>query len=122
MLAGKRAVRVGDQILKEIAELLVTKVKDPRVKATTLTGIHLSDDLKHARIYYSVMGDEEDISRTQAGLDSAKGFIKRKIGMRMDLRYVPDIVFEHDLSLEKGNKMERLFEKIKLNEPKDVCE
>lgn len=122
MLAGKRAVRVGDQILKEIAELLVTKVKDPRVKATTLTGIHLSDDLKHARVYYSVMGDEEDILRTQAGLDSAKGFIKRKIGLRMDLRYVPDIVFEHDLSLEKGNKMERLFEKIKLNEPEDVCE
>ncbi|MBW1887428.1 MAG: 30S ribosome-binding factor RbfA [Deltaproteobacteria bacterium] len=122
MLAGKRAVRVGDQILKEIAELLVTKVKDPRVKATTLTGIHLSDDLKHARVYYSAMGDEEDIIRTQAGLDSAKGFIKRKIGLRMDLRYVPDIVFEHDLSLEKGNKMERLFEKIKLNEPKDVCE
>lgn len=122
MLAGRRAVRVGDQILKEIAELLVKKVKDPRVKATTLTGIHLSDDLKHARVYYSVMGDEEDIIRAQAGLDSAKGFIKRKIGMRMDLRYVPDIVFEHDLSLEKGNKMERLFEKIKLNEPKDVCE
>ena len=122
MLAGKRAVRVGDQILKEIAELLVTKVKDPRVKATTLTGIHLSDDLKNARVYYSVMGDEENILRTQAGLDSAKGFIKRKIGRRMNLRYVPDIIFEHDLSLEKGNKMERLFEKIKLNEPKDVCE
>ena len=122
MLAGKRAVRVGDQILKEIAELLVTKVKDPRVKATTLTGIHLSDDLKNARVYYSVMGDEENIIRTQAGLDSAKGFIKREIGRRMNLRYVPDIIFEHDLSLEKGNKMERLFEKIKLNEPKDVCE
>ena len=122
MLAGKRSVRVGDQILKEIAELLVTKVKDPRVKATTLTGIHLSDDLKNARVYYSVMGDEENIIRTQAGLDSAKGFIKREIGRRMNLRYVPDIIFEHDLSLEKGNKMERLFEKIKLNEPKDVCE
>jgi len=114
MLAGKRAVRVGDQILKEIAELLVTKVKDPRVKATTLTGIHLSDDLKNARVYYSVMGDEEDIIRTQAGLDSAKGFIKREIGRRMNLRYVPDIIFEHDLSLEKGNKMERLFQSIRV--------
>ena len=51
MLAGKRAVRVGDQLLKVMAEMLMKKVNDPRVKTTTLTGIHLSDDLKHARIF-----------------------------------------------------------------------
>ena len=122
MLAGKRAAKVGDEILKEIAELLVRKVRDPRVKGATLTDIHLSDDLKHARVYYSVIGVKEDIIRTQAGLDSAKGFIKREIGFRMNLRYVPDIVFEHDISLEQGNKMEKLFQKMKLDEPKDVCE
>jgi len=122
MLAGKRAVRVGDEILKGIAELLVRKIRDPRVKSATLTGIHLSDDLKHARVYYSVIGVKEDIIRTQAGLDSAKGFIKREIGLRMNLRYVPDIIFEHDISLEQGNKMEKLFQKMKLDEPKGVCE
>lgn len=122
MLAGKRAVRVGDEILKEIAELLVRKVRDPRVKGATLTGIHLSDDLKHARVYYSVIGVKEDIIRTQAGLNSAKGFIKREIGLRMDLRYVPDIVFEHDISLEHGNKIEKLFQKMKLDDPNDVSE
>jgi len=122
LLAGKRAVRVGDEILKEIAELLVRKVRDPRVKGATLTGIHLSDDLKHARVYYSVIGVKEDIIRTQAGLNSAKGFIKREIGLRMDLRYVPDIVFEHDISLEHGNKIEKLFQKMKLDDPNDVSE
>ena len=122
MLAGKRSVRVGDEILKEIAELLARKVRDPRVKGATLTGIHLSNDLKHARVYYSVIGIKEDIIRTQAGLDSAKGFIKREIGLRMNLRYVPNIIFEHDISLEEGNKIEKLFQKIKLDEPKDVCE
>jgi len=122
MLPGKRAIRVGDEILKGIAELLAIKVRDPRVKGATLTGIHLSNDLKHARVYYSVIGVKEDIIRTQAGLDSAKGFIKREIGLRMNLRYVPDIIFEHDISLEEGNKMEKLFEKMKLDEPKDVHE
>ena len=122
MLAGKRAVRVGDEILKGIAELLVRKVRDPRVKGATLTGIHLSKDLKHARVYFSVIGVKEDILRAQAGLDSAKGFIKREIGLRMNLKYVPDIIFEHDISLEQGNKMEKLFQKMKLDEPKDVCE
>ena len=122
MLAGKRAVRVGDEILKGIAELLARKVRDPRVRGATLTGIHLSNDLKHARVYYSVMGVKEDIVRTQTGLDSAKGFIKREIGLRMNLRYVPEIIFEHDMSLEKGNKMEKLFQKMKLDEPKNVCE
>ena len=112
MLAGKRAVRVGDYILKEIAVLLLEKVKDPRVRGVTLTGIRLSDDLKAARVYYSVMGAKEEIGRSQAGLDSAKGFIKREIGMRAALRYVPEITFVHDPSLEKGSRMDKLFEKM----------
>ena len=122
MLAGKRAAKVGDQILKEIADLLVRRVNDPRVSGVTLTGIHLSNDLRHSRVYYSLIGDREDIRKTQAGLDSAKGFIKREIGRRMDIKYVPDIVFEHDPTLEKGDELERLFQKIKLDDSKDVNE
>lgn len=122
MLAGKRAVRVGDQILKEVADLLMQKVKDPRVTGVTLTGIHLSDDLRHARIYYSIFGDKKDILRVQSGLDSAKGFIKREIGIRINLRYMPDIVFQHDPTLETGNQIENLFKKIKVNEWKDASE
>jgi ribosome-binding factor A len=119
MLPGRRAARVGDQILKEIADLLVRRVKDPRVGGVTLTGIHLSNDLKHSRVYYSLIGDREDIRKTQAGLDSAKGFIKREIGHRMDLKYTPDIVFEHDPTLEKGDDLEKLFQKIKSHDSKD---
>ncbi len=113
MLAGKRAVRVGDQLLREIADLLVKKVKDPRIRGATITGVRLSDDLRHARVYYSVMGSREDFERTQAGLDSAKGFIKKEIGHRMDLKYMPDITFKHDPSLANGDHMEKLFEKLK---------
>jgi ribosome-binding factor A len=116
MLAGKRAVRVGDQLLKEMAELLMQKVNDPRVKGTTLTGIHLSNDLKNARVYYSVLGDDKAVRDAQAGLDSAKGYIKREIGRRLSLKYMPDIVFKHDRTLEMGNHMEKLFETLKSEE------
>ena len=113
MLAGKRAVRVGDQVLKAIADLLMYRVKDPRVGGVTLTGIHLSNDLKHARVYFSVIGDKDEVIRAQSGLDSAKGYIKHEIGLRVNLRYVPDIIFEHDPTLEAGNRMEMLFQKIR---------
>ena len=93
------------------------KVRDPRVKGVTLTGIYLSSDLKHARVYYSVIGNRDDVIRAQSGLDSAKGYIKREVGLRVKLRYVPDIVFEHDPTLETGNRMERLFQKIRVEEP-----
>lgn len=116
MLAGKRAVRVGDQLLKEMAELLMQKVRDPRVKRTTLTGIQLSDDLKHARVYYSILGDDQAVREAQAGLESAKGFIKREIGFRLALKYIPEIIFKHDRTLEMGDHMERLFETLRSEE------
>ena len=116
MLAGKRAVRVGDQILREIAVLLLEKVKDPRVRGVTLTGIHLSNDLKEGKVYFSVLGDRNHINSVQRGLESAKGFIKREIGLRLSLRYVPEIKFVYDSSLEKGSQMDRLFEELRREE------
>ena len=115
MLAGKRSVRVGDQILKVVSLLLLQRVKDPWVRGVTMTGINLSNDLKHARVFYSVIGEKDQIERAQAGLDSARGFIKRQIGLRMGLRYVPEITFVHDSSLEKGSYMDKLFIEIGLN-------
>lgn len=122
MLAGKRAVRVGDQLLREIAHLLLSSVRDPRVKGVTLTGVDLSNDLRHAKVFYSLIGDEQQSERIQEGLDSAKGFIKREIAARMDLKYMPDIIFRRDLSLEEGNRMERFFERLKSEESGDAME
>lgn len=122
MLAGRRAVMIGDQLLRAMADLLMRKVNDPRVKGATLTGIDLSDNLRNARVYYSVLGDEEDVIRAQAGLDSAKGFIKREVALRVDLKYMPEIFFMHDPSLEKGNSLDKLFQKIKLDESTDAGE
>jgi len=113
MLAGKRAVRVGDQILREIADLLMKKVKDPRVEGVTITGIRMSNDLKHAKVFYSVFGEKNSVARVQEGLDSARGFIKREIGLRLALKYMPDIIFRHDPTLEKGRHMEEIFDELK---------
>ena len=112
MLPGKRATRVGDQILRFIAELLMHKIRDPRVKSVTLTGINLSNDLKNARIFFSVLGNESDVKQALNGLDSAKGFIKRELGSGLELRYIPDIIFDHDPTLATGNRLEQLFKKI----------
>ncbi|MBW2028311.1 MAG: 30S ribosome-binding factor RbfA [Deltaproteobacteria bacterium] len=112
MLAGKRAIRVGDQLLREIADLLMSRVKDPRVKKTTVTAVRLSNDLKYAKVYYSVYGDDKDVQEAGAGLNSAKGFIKREIGQRLELKYMPDLIFKHDPSLETGDHLEKLFKKL----------
>src|SRR5512139_247238 len=117
MLPGRRASRVGDLLLREIADLLMTKVKDPRVKKTTLTGVFVSTDLRYAKVFYSLIGDEREILEAQKGLESATGFIKREIGLRMDLKYVPDIAFKHDRSLAEGDHMEKLLQKLKTEEP-----
>ena len=104
---------MGDLILKEIAFLLLEKVKDPRVKGVTLTGITLTDDLKSAKIYFSALGDSEEIKRAGSGLESACRFIKREIGKSMQLRYVPQLEFVHDTSLANGSRMEKLFERLR---------
>ncbi|MCD6306434.1 MAG: 30S ribosome-binding factor RbfA [Deltaproteobacteria bacterium] len=112
MATGKRAVRVGDLILREMALLILEKVKDPRVNGVTLTEVRLSNDLKQAKVFFSVMGEQIRVEKALEGLNSARGFIKRQIGARMKLRYVPEILFVHDVSLEAGSHMEQLFEKM----------
>ncbi len=113
MLAGKRSARVGEQLLKEIAELIEHRVKDPRVRGVTLTGVDMSNDLRYARVFFSVLGRDVVPKDALEGFSSAKGFIRKEIGARMELRYVPDLDFRHDTSLEHGEKMEKLLDTLK---------
>lgn len=82
------------------------------MKGATMTGIQLSNDLRSAKIYYSIFGEKELVARTQAGLDSAKGYIKRELGRRMALKYVPDITFIYDTSLETGSRIEKILHEL----------
>ncbi len=115
MTTRRRAIRVGEALLREITILIHEKVKDPRVTGVTVTGIELSNDLKEARVFFSVMTSDER-RRAQEGLDRASGFIRRSIGARMELKYVPSITFLHDTTLERAERIERLFEKIRSGE------
>ena len=112
MLAGSRSHRIGDQILREISSLLLLKVKDPRLQGITLTEVTMSKDLRHAYVYYSLLGQDEQKKEAQAGFESARGFIRKAVGEMLYLRYVPDIQFRYDTSLEQGQKMEKLLEEL----------
>jgi len=103
---------VGDRIREEISDLLLRRVKDPRIGFVTITGVELSPNLRYAKVFYSVVGAEEDQKRAGQGLESAGGFIKRELARRLQLKFMPDIEFHYDSSLEYGDRMERLFKEL----------
>jgi ribosome-binding factor A len=109
----KRADRVADLILQELAEVLLRRVRDPRLAGITLTEVKVTPDLRHATVYYSLLGDDEKKSGVADGLESAKGFVKRELGKRLELKRMPNIVFHFDGSLEYGSHMERLISDLK---------
>jgi ribosome-binding factor A len=113
IMEHKRADRVADLILKELAEVLVRRVKDPRLAAITLTKVDVSPDLRNAKVYYSLLGDDEKKDEVAGGLDSARGFVKRELGKRLHLRRIPDIAFYFDASLEHGSHIDRLLTELK---------
>jgi ribosome-binding factor A len=109
----RRADRVGDVMLQELAYLLQRRVKDPRLEGITLTRVQVSADLRHARVFYSVLGTDEVKVAVASGLDSARGYLKRELGRRLQLRYMPDIVFCYDDSLDYGSRIHRLLTELK---------
>jgi ribosome-binding factor A len=105
----RRTDRVADAIQEEIARLLLREIKDPRVGMITLTGVRVSADLRHARVLFSVFGEAERREEALAGLRSASGFVRTQLARRLNLRVVPEIVFEADTSLEEAQRVSRLL-------------
>jgi ribosome-binding factor A len=112
----RRADRIADLMLQELADVLLRKVKDPRLVGVTFTDVKLSADLRHARVFYSVMAADDVRAAVAAGLESARGFVKRELGKRLQLRYIPDIVFCFDTSLEYGSRIQSLLNEVKKTE------
>ena len=109
----KRAERVGDLILREISTIIISEIKDPRVSMVTITDVKASDDLRHANVFFSVIGDEKRWKEASAGLKSSKGFIKRELGKRLDIRYIPELKFIEDRTMERGDRIDRVLADIK---------
>jgi len=108
----KRADRVGELIMAEMSDILLRSVKDPRLRAVTITAVKVTDDLRNAKIYFVEMGRDELNEDIQAGLTKARGFVRRELGHRLQLRFVPEILFVHDKSFGYGNRIERLLAQI----------
>ena len=108
----KRSDMVAEAIHEIISTLLVRGLKDPRIGFVTVTGVKLTDDLHLATVFYSVIGSKEEKAATAAGLDRARGFLRREVGQQLRMKYVPDIVFKYDESLDYGNKIDSLLQQI----------
>jgi ribosome-binding factor A len=118
----KRSEKVGEAIHEMVTELLIKGLKDPRIGFVTITGVKVTDDLHLATVYFSVMGDDDAKKATEAGLNSARGFMRREMGKNLRMRYIPDLVFKYDHSLEQGNRIDQLLREIGDHERRDDTE
>ena len=112
MLPYKRSQRVSDLLREEIADIIMHKMKDPRIGFITVTGVDLTDDLKIAAVYISVLKEEEKTATLEI-LNAAKSFIRSELSKRVRLRYIPSIDFKTDASIEYGSKIEKLLDDIR---------
>lgn len=112
MNSYKRADRVADLIQVEISDLLLKEVRDPRIGSVTITGVKVTDDLRIARIYFVELGKDQCSEAVRFGLDKAVGFLRRELGRRIRLRYVPELHFFYDSSFAYGDRIERLISEI----------
>jgi ribosome-binding factor A len=108
----KRSERLGELILAEISGLLTRDLKDPRIGFATLTRVELSDDLRYAKVFVSILGSEQEKARALQGLASATGYIRRHLGRALHLRYIPELTFLIDTSFEHGANIARLLRQI----------
>ena len=108
----KRSEKVAEAIHEEISTLLINGVKDPRVGLVTITSVKLTDDLRHATVYFSVRGADAERKDGEAGINSAKGYLRREVGKLLRMRFVPEIIFKYDDSVAYGNHIENILKQI----------
>jgi ribosome-binding factor A len=114
-----RTRRIADQIQRELAELIRLELKDPRVPGlVTVTGVEVSPDQSHAKVFFTLLGDEAKIEEATVGLKSAAGFLRTQLGHRMKLRAVPQLDFKYDTSVERGVRLSHLIDEAVASDSK----
>lgn len=112
MIRVKRSGRVGSLIQKELSDFLATKIKDPRLDLVTITRVSVTDDLRSARIYFSVAEGRNRSQGVLAGFVSATGYLKHALGQRLELKYVPELKFVYDESFDRAAALNKIFKTI----------
>src|SRR3989441_8048659 len=115
-MAYKRADRVNALLQRELGTLISEELRDPRIAFATVTAVEVTDDLRSARVHVSVLGDAESAQRTMAALADARPYLRHELGVRTDLRYVPDLTFVPDHSAERAVRIAELLRKARERE------
>lgn len=109
----QRCERVAEEIRKEVSNIIHHELKDPRLGFITITQVELTRDLRYAKIFFSVLGKEEERKKSREALESALGFIRKLVAERINLRFAPEIIFREDRSSEYSVRIEEILQEIK---------
>ena len=115
-MSFKRADRVNALLQRELGTLISEELRDPRIAFSTVTGVEVTSDLRSARVHVSVLGDDEQIASTMSALEEAKAFLRRELGSRTELRYVPELAFVNDRTAERAARISSLLREARQQE------
>lgn len=104
---------MADQIQRELSDLLLRSTNDPRITFANVTAVQVSADLRHAKVYVSVFGDSDAQKETMYAIHHAAGYLKRELASRLSFKFMPELVFLQDESIERGDRMLRLIEQVR---------
>jgi len=111
-MTTRRQEQLNDVIAEELSDLIRTRMKDPRIGFASITDVEISADLRHAKVFVSVLGAPEEQRATLQGLEHAAGFLRHELAQRLNIRYTPEILFRLDESIERGTRILQLIQEM----------
>ena len=115
-MSKKYERRVSELVRAYLATLIERRMNDPRVAGITITDVEVTADTRYAKVFYSLIGDEQARQQAARGLESAAGWLRRELGMHLRTKHTPELIFEYDPSLEHGARMSQLLDELKAKE------
>lgn len=112
-MVKQRSQRLGELLKQDISDILLKEVKDPRIGFVSVTDVEVSGDLRHAKVFVSVLGNEKERNDSMQGLEKATGYIRKLIGERLNIHHTPEILFRYDKSIEHGAHISEILKKVK---------
>ncbi|MCK5406783.1 MAG: 30S ribosome-binding factor RbfA [Candidatus Krumholzibacteria bacterium] len=120
MARSYRKERLNESIKELLGELILSRVKDPRVGLVTITGVEVARDLETAKVFFTVMGGESEREESKEGLESAKNYLRKTVGRELKMRNTPDLRFIYDDSLDRSMRIEDTLKQIKKDDEESV--
>jgi ribosome-binding factor A len=116
-MAGRRQARLNEQLKRELTAMIQFELRDPRIGMITITDVEVTPDLYHAKVFFTVHGDDSDREKADEGLRAAAGFLRTELGKRMHIRRAPELHFRFDVTLAHAMHIERLLQEVRASSP-----